>query len=850
MTRLFRGAGPFWLLTTTIAVFVTSLIILGVHLARIDREIGRGEGENVVWTFSQAETDLLRALVVLARFSAGDPNASASTVVRRYDLLWSRITGLQSGQAAKRLHDMPVVSHAINAAMVTLAGIEPLINRLAEGERDVAAEIERRLVVLHQPLRDAAVSALQSEADRIAALSQTKRLGVAGIFALLLGLLAGGGLLVAQLVREARRASRMARAAVEAETEARHAGRRFRDIAEAASDWFWESDADYRLTYISDRLEELSGEKPEAVIGKRRWELRISEDHDESNWNRHRAEIEAKRPFRDFVFPYLAADGGIRYCRVNGKPVFDQDGRFVGYRGTGTDITGRMLAEQALRASEERFRLLVDAHPVPMAAIDLEDGRILFASPPCAGLLRVGMDEVLCRPLANFLADAAEAERLLAQLRREVSICSAEVELDTAAGAPPRVSIDGHAIAFDGRPAAVIAITDLTERLRTEAEIERQREALHQSEKMAALGSLLAGVAHELNNPLSVVVGHASILRDLSSDEATRERASKIKSAADRCARIVKTFLAMARSKPEERGDVQVNAVIDAALDILAYGLRTSDVSVERRFAAELPVVHGSSDQMHQVFMNLIINAQQALQDAAPPRRLVITTRLEDHAVVVELADNGPGIPANLRSRIFDPFFTTKPQGSGTGIGLAVCRGIVLAHGGTITAESGSDGGAIFTVRLPAATETSVEQPQPASDPGINPCNRVLVVDDEPDVAEALAEILSMAGNHVFVVGNGRAALDWIARNPVDAVVSDLRMPVMDGIALYREIAATRPDLAARMIFISGDTLSPAMTASLSETGVPVVEKPYEPAEIARQVAATIERGSAVPASA
>jgi len=532
------------------------------------------------------------------------------------------------------------------------------------------------------------------------------------------GLLAGA-VLVALLVREIRRAKRLTAAAALAEAEARRSEERFRDVVEASSDWIWETDADYRLTFISGHLEELSGESPASTLGKRRWDLRLPDDTDDANWERHKAVIAARQSFRDFVFPYGDAGGGRRFCRVHGKPVFS-NGVFMGYRGTGSDIT-------------------------------------------------------------------------------------------------------------DHR--------------RVQAEMERQREALHQSEKLSALGSLLAGVAHELNNPLSVVVGHAAMLQELSPDEPTRERAGKIKAAADRCARIVRTFLAMARAKPDERAPVHMNAVVEGALDMLAYGLRTSGVEVARDLAPALPPVFASADQLHQVCLNLVINAQQALQGQGEgqARRLRVRTFVDDGRVAVEFADNGPGIPADIQKRIFDPFFTTKPMGMGTGIGLSVCRGIVLAHGGRIAVESRPGEGACFRLWLPPSGQPDAEGA--AGRPGAAGAKaaRILVVDDEVAIAELLAEILGRAGHEVSIVANGSAALDWLAAGSPELLISDLRMPGMDGPTLYRRLAAEHPDLLRRMLFITGDSLSPDLTAFLTETGVPVIEKPYDPHDVVRKVESALK---------
>ena len=242
---------------------------------------------------------------------------------------------------------------------------------------------------------------------------------------------------------------------------------------------------------------------------------------------------------------------------------------------------------------------------------------------------------------------------------------------------------------YQAKPHLLTIARDITEKKRAAQELARQSEMLHQREKLAALGSLLAGVAHELNNPLSVVVARAAILEERD-DPATRDAAAKIRAAAERCARIVRTFLAMARQQQPKRVCTVIDDVVSAALDITGYALKTSGVEVTLDLAEQVPPVLADADQLHQVLMNLIINAQQALQDQPPPRKLKMSSRFDADAntVRIAVADNGPGIPEAVRSRIFEPYFTTKPLGAGTGVGLAVCLGIVEAHGGTLTVDS------------------------------------------------------------------------------------------------------------------------------------------------------------------
>ncbi|MEZ5583118.1 MAG: ATP-binding protein [Candidatus Competibacteraceae bacterium] len=382
---------------------------------------------------------------------------------------------------------------------------------------------------------------------------------------------------------------------------------------------------------------------------------------------------------------------------------------------------------------------------------------------------------------------------------------------------------------------------ELEERSRAEQEIIRQREALHQSEKLNALGSLLAGVAHELNNPLSVVVGRTIMLEEGSTEAKTKDRAQKIRQAAERCSRIVKTFLAIARQQPPERTRVQLNEVINAAVELMAYSLRTGDIQTILVLDPHLPALSADGDQLTQVFTNLVVNAQQALADVPPPRRLTIASIQQPatRTVRIEVTDNGPGIPIEMQSRIFEPFYTSKPVGVGTGIGLSFSYSVIQSHGGKLTLENPPEGGACFVITLPILIDDApiaansgevIDETQP---------HAVLVIDDEVDIAELLGEILARDGHRIDVAASGNAALREIKARDYDLILSDLKMPDLDGPGLYEQLQKAHPHLLERMIFVTGDTLGIAAREFLHRTGRPLIEKPFIPDEVmqvARQV--------------
>lgn len=254
-----------------------------------------------------------------------------------------------------------------------------------------------------------------------------------------------------------------------------------------------------------------------------------------------------------------------------------------------------------------------------------------------------------------------------------------------------------------GRRLVTAYIRDLTAQRNAEQEIIRQREVLQRNEKLAAMGTLLAGISHELNNPLAIVVGQAQLLQETEQDPRILKRADKIRNAAERCATIVTTFLSMARNQPPQCAPVNINQLVQRVLELLEPGLRNQNIELQLQLTTNLPDVAADADQVHQVISNLIINAQQAMQDS-PQKILRIESALDEKHIAIRITDSGPGIAPEVQRRIFEPFFTTKAPGKGTGLGLAVCSGIIEAHGGSLELEQHAGSGACFCVRLPLGT--------------------------------------------------------------------------------------------------------------------------------------------------
>lgn len=408
-----------------------------------------------------------------------------------------------------------------------------------------------------------------------------------------------------------------------------------------------------------------------------------------------------------------------------------------------------------------------------------------------------------------------------------------ETVTQNAAGEIFPIELTASEVNVADRRIYIGAIRDLRERRQAEDEINRQREKLHQNEKMAAMGSLLAGVSHELNNPLAVVVAQSTLLHEFASDPQVKARAEKVRAAAERCGRIVKSFLGMVRLHPHAQVDIDINHAVRSALEVTAYGARSSGITVEADFAEGPMFVLGDADHLTQVVANFLVNSQHALAPQQTDRRIKVRTfRTKGGSACFSVEDNGPGIPQSIRDRIFESYFTTKPAGVGTGIGLSISRSIVERHSGRVWFDEATGGGARFTVELPliGGQAHSAEAAQAAG----ADLRRALIIDDEPDVAASLADILELMGLRSEVLSSWTSAPEVLSGVDPDIVFSDLRMPGKSGIAIYRELLAERPGLARRFVLVTGDMIGArAEIESLAAHLKPqILEKPFSTLDV------------------
>ena len=364
-------------------------------------------------------------------------------------------------------------------------------------------------------------------------------------------------------------------------------------------------------------------------------------------------------------------------------------------------------------------------------------------------------------------------------------------------------------------------------------------EQLVQQEKLAAIGQLVSGVAHELNNPLASVMAFSQLVLTTANDDAGREDALRtIHAEAKRAAKIVSNLLTFARQHPPQRATTMVNQVITSVLEMRRYALAVHGIELEEQLDSSLPVIWADPFQLQQVLLNLVGNAEQALASWGGEKRISVRTETRGGCIVITVHDSGPGIPAAEIDRVFNPFYTTKGVGKGTGLGLSVSDGIIREHGGCIRVESTGQG-ASFVIELPIVvppgTDPNIESRAERTPKGARSLN-VLVVDDEPAIRSAIVRYFAGLGHTVDAAGTGTEAHALLESRRYDAVLLDLRMPDTSGDAIYRELLERDPSHASRVIFLTGDVQSGATQRFIEESGRPSVMKPFTFDELTRVV--------------
>ena len=359
-------------------------------------------------------------------------------------------------------------------------------------------------------------------------------------------------------------------------------------------------------------------------------------------------------------------------------------------------------------------------------------------------------------------------------------------------------------------------------------EWKRRQLQVMEASRLLSIGEMVAGIAHEINNPMAAVMGFAQLILRRDIDASVRRDLEQILSEAQRASTIITSLQAFARKNEPRTAPSRLANVVQKVLDFKAYELRVNNIELVVNLDHDL-IVMADESQLEQVFLNLISNAEDFMIKANGSGIFTVTLERIDDVARISFADNGPGIRRENLQKVFDPFFTTKDIGQGSGLGLSICYGIMQEHGGTITAESVLGQGATFVIELPIAPEIEQMLQSRHSELGVatNPALNILVVDDEPAVREVLARALAESGYEVELAASG----DEVVSNPdlakFDIIILDMKMPGMSGAKIYSHLTAMSPDLGSRVLFVTGDTTNPATADFIASTGNTMLTKPF-----------------------
>jgi len=495
-----------------------------------------------------------------------------------------------------------------------------------------------------------------------------------------------------------------------------------------------------------------------------------------------------------------------------------------------TRVSAARAQVRIVARSEASFRALIVQSPD--CVLVHRDDKVVYANPRAVELLGFASErDLVGRALRGLVDDAFDPAAL-----SDVSAAATEIRMRGANGATPVLEVTSLKVDFDGQPAVIAVGRDVTARRALEAR-------LMFTDRMASIGTLAAGIAHEINNPLAYVMTNIEVLREELGDDAGPELREPLSDAADgaqRIQNIVRGMKTFSRSDDDTSTPSDIHRALESALRLAATELRHRCVIVKE--LGEVPHVLGNEARLGQVFINLLVNAAQAMPERETnANQIRITTRTSaEGAAVIEIADNGQGMPPQVARRIFEPFFTTKDVGKGTGLGLAVCHGIVERFGGQIAVESTVDVGTTFRLTFPAAPAQLVPIRKHAMFANDERTRlRLLLIDDDATLLKSIAR--SFARHDVTACNSAEEALVLLRANVrYDAILCDLMMPGLTGPELHDEIAAIRPELVDRMMFMTGGAFTPEAQAFLDNPQVNWIEKPFPAKEIEARVQALV----------
>ncbi len=534
-------------------------------------------------------------------------------------------------------------------------------------------------------------------------------------------------------------------------------------------------------------------------------------------------EIEQKGFVKDYDIKFRKKDGTEIDCLVSAVLRLANDGSILGYQGIIHDITKRKRMEEELRLRAELLDNVTDS----IFVHDIE-GNFIYVNERAYKSRGYTKDELMGMNVREL--DTPEYASLI-EPRITNLMEKGELTFESAGFCKDKsiipLEIHSRIIDSDGQKLILNVGRDVTERKKAEQQ-------LLMTSKLASVGELAAGVAHEINNPLTGVIGFAQLLMEAENvPPEIKEDLQKICEESQRAVRIVQNLLRFARRHKPEKDYVDISDLIEHTLEMESYRLRTSNIALTTNLATDLPLITADHNQLQQVILNIMTNAEQAVARTKRKGKITVTTEKSEDYVRISISDNGPGIEPEHITKIFDPFFTTKEVGSGTGLGLSICHGIIAEHGGRIYAESAPGKGATFIIALPVAVEKEKKAAKAKSHrPRQKATGNILIVEDEPSIRAVLTRTISASGYQAQAVSDGKAALRKLAENVYDLLIVDLKMSGLSGRELYEIMKKSHPNMAKRVVFITGDVVTADTHDFLVSTGKPYLSKPFNPREI------------------
>ena len=528
------------------------------------------------------------------------------------------------------------------------------------------------------------------------------------------------------------------------------------------------------------------------------------------------------------------------------SPMYDHRGHLTGRLIILSDITKRKQAERMLQESEEKYRDLCDNASELIQAVT-PDGNFLYVNKAWKNTLGYSEEDIAGLTLWNIIHPDSIPHCMEIFQKVMLGEPAYDVEADFVAQDGRIITVEGSASCRfeEGKPVSTRGIfNDITKRKQAEERERQLQEELHLTSRLATVGEMSAGIAHEINNPLTGVIGFSDLLLKKDLPEDVKKDVEVIHNGAKRIASITERMLAFARQRKPERDSVNINDIIETALAMRTYEMESSNIKVTTQLDPDIPLTYVDAGQLQQVFLNIILNAEMEMKLAHGKGNLAIKTDRIDNTIRISFKDDGPGIPKKNLERLFDPFFTTRDPDKGTGLGLSVSYSIVTQHGGKIYAQSRLGRGATFFVELPTVTQAEqLELDEPVFDEPKKVFGaRILVVDDEPIVQQLLTEILSEEGHRVEIIANGEDALERLGSEDYDAILLDIKLPGMSGIDLYKHMQRSIKPLARRVIFITGDVMNRDTAAFLAENRALYVTKPFDTEQLKESIGRIISQ--------